>query len=338
MKKILFLTQYGIEHPSSRYRVYQYQKYLRKKYEIKILPAQKKRYFKRFFLLKVLTILILTTFNRFSHLFKVKKYDIIFIQREIFQFSIFPIFEWIISKLNKNIIFDFDDAIWIYNKYLPKIIRVSKYVVVGNSFLKDYALKYNKNVVEIPLPIDTNRYKIKKFKNKKPVVLGWIGTVNNYSHLYQIKDVLTKLAKKYNIVLKVISGHKKIKIKDVKVIQKKWSLKKEVEDLQSIDIGLMPLSNDEWSKGKGGCKLLQYMGVGVVGVASPVGINNEIINDGKNGFLCENNEEWFQKLSLLIKNFKLRKKMGLKGRKTIEEKYTIEKNVKKLIYLFDKIK
>ena len=84
-------------------------------------------------------------------------------------FSIFPIFEWIISKLNKNIIFDFDDAIWIYNKYLPKIIKLSRHVIVGNSFLKNYALKYNKNVTKIPLPIDIKRYKVKKFRNKK----GW---------------------------------------------------------------------------------------------------------------------------------------------------------------------
>jgi len=250
---------------------------------------------------------------------------------------------------NQNMIFDFDDAIflpprhkqWMYKwggtHKIAKIIEFSKHVIVGNEYLKEYALKYNRKVTLIPTAVDTARYSIKlSGSRKKEIVIGWIGMPSNLSYLKQLEKVFGILSRKYDIILKIISTGK-IEFKNVKIVVKEWKYEEENSDLQSLDIGVMPLIKDEWSKGKCGTKILQYMAARVPPVASPVGANKEIIQNGINGFLVDSEEEWIEKLSLLIKDSKLRYEIGANGRKTVEDFYSLKINAPKLTAVLKRV-
>jgi glycosyltransferase involved in cell wall biosynthesis len=140
-----------------------------------------------------------------------------------------------------------------------------------------------------------------------------------------------KLSDKYDFILKVVGAEYRIQLPGVKTDNREWDLKREVEDFQSLDIGLYPLIDDEWARGKAGFKAIQYMSVGVPVIASPVGVVKEIIEDGVNGFTASTEDEWVEKISRLIENNGLRRDMGANGRKTVEERYSLAVNAKKFV-------
>jgi len=358
--KILFLTSADILGAASRYRVYQYLDYLKKGgFECKAIPSLFNKYlspskkFKKLYHFSKWVgrmaggnAFILMFFKRLFDIRHTFKSDIIFIQKNLFPFGP-PFLEKIIRFLNKKkkIIFDFDDTIYlppiscqdnkIFMRFwddnlVSKIISMSDFVIAGNSFLAKYASKYNKNITVIPTAIDTERYDLKDYKKlTDEISIGWIGSSSTNFYLEQLRGVFKELGKKYNnLTLKIIGA--KIRMNEIKTISKEWNLDSEVNDLQSFDIGVMPLTDDEWSKGKCGLKILQYMAVGVPAVASPVGVNKEIIQNGINGFLAGTDEEWIEKLSLLIENPELRYKLGMKGRQTVEKNYSVKVNAPKL--------
>ncbi|MCK4816159.1 glycosyltransferase family 4 protein, partial [bacterium] len=163
------------------------------------------------------------------------------------------------------------------------------------------------------------------------VVIGWIGSSSTTPYLSILFPVFRRLCRTHpNAYIKLI-GATPINIPDVRVKQVDWDLETEVEELQEFDIGIMPLPDNEWTRGKGGYKLLQYMAVGIPCVASPVGINKELIRDGENGFLATTEEEWYEKLSLLIENPEIRKRMGLRERDFVVKNYSFEVAAPKLI-------
>lgn len=199
------------------------------------------------------------------------------------------------------------------------------YIIAGNQYLADFIRKFNTNVTIIPTPIDTKVYHVaKENKNDKNIVVGWIGTEGNLKYLHMVKETFKKLKEKYhNVTIKIVSN----KFSDLEgfPIQKKiWTLEDDIKDIQSFNIGIMPLKDDEWTKGKCGLKTLQYMAVGIPSVSSPVGVNSEIVQDGVNGFLAKDDKEWFEKLSLLIENRDLRTGMGQKAREFVEANYSVD--------------
>ena len=210
-------------------------------------------------------------------------------------------------------------------------------VFVGNTFLADYAKKYNNNVKVVPTTIDTDYYTPKKLNhNKNKICIGWTGSLTTIKHLNTALPVLKALKDKYQeqIYFKLIA--------DVPLINNlvefkfcKWSKNQEVEDLSEIDIGIMPLPNDEWSKGKCGFKGLQYMALGIPAVMSPVGVNTEIIQDEVNGFLADKEDEWITKLSKLIESAHLREQLGEAGRKTVLERYSFHSQKDRYIHFFN---
>ena len=267
------------------------------------------------------------------------KYDIVFIHREVAHVGP-PVFEWIIKfVLRKKIIYDFDDAIWHLNysdknkiarffkspwkvKYICKWANV---VITGNEFLSIYAKKYNNNVVVVPTTIDTDYHKTKKKNIDNKLTIGWTGTLTTLRHLKLIIPIIRELESKFNFEFLIISNENpKLDLKSFKYI--KWNKNTEIIDLQRISIGVMPLYNEEWERGKCGFKGLQYMALKIPTIMSPVGVNTEIISNGKNGFLAKSEQEWFEKLELLIKNKELREKFGNEGRKTLLERYSLEAN------------
>lgn len=353
--KILFLPQTSEIGPASRYRVYQYLDYLREQgIDCNISPAIPSRYFSKVYTtdntLKKILYLGPVFLKRLRDLTRIKDYDIIFLQREILP-QAYPVFEKAIAFFKKNLIFDFDDAVFLvppqrddilykfrYKNNIPEILKISRHIIAGNNYLKEYALRFNQNVTVIPTSIDTQRYTIKKYTNSKEdkIIIGWIGSHNTIFYLDLLKDVFIALAKKYKIKLNII-GVNNYKIKGVEITTKKWDLNTEVQDLRGFDIGVAPLTKDEWALGKCGCKLLQYMGVGIPSVSSRVGVNKEIVQDGINGFLADAREEWIKKLSLLIEDKNLRRKMGMEGRVTVEKNFSIRANAPKLKAVLDRV-
>lgn len=273
-------------------------------------------------------------------LFEVKNYKVVFVQKELF-FMGPPFFEKLIS-LQSKLIYDFDDAIWMRdvsegNKRFAflknssktkEIIKISDLVIVGNEFLKRYALQYNQNVKIIPTCVDTEKYKRSKpYKDNSELCIGWSGSQTTTKHFDILSDVLYKLKQKYNnkILYKLIGdenySNEKLSVKGIK-----WTYNTEIQNLEEIDIGIMPLPSDKWSEGKCGLKGLVYMSMEIPAVMSPVGVNKDIVSEGENGFLCTNEEDWINTLSNLIDNFQIRKDIGKQGRETILKEYSVEIN------------
>jgi glycosyltransferase involved in cell wall biosynthesis len=348
-KRLLYIAPHRPgRSPGQRFRFEQFQNHLEQNsFEITysyILNPWDDRVFytKGKYLLKIF-IGIKAFFIRMRDVYRANNYDIILVYREA-HFIGTTFFETLFAKSKAKLVFDFDDAIWLNDtsdansnlKWMKKPAKTGKIaslcdkVIVGNEFLADYAKRYSDNVVIIPTVINTDFYKTKKASLSNPICIGWTGSSTTIKHFELAVPFLTFLNKKYpnklrfKLIVDVNYKHNSLKIEHTP-----WNKAREVDDLDEIDIGIMPLPDDNWSKGKCGFKGIQYMGLGKAAVMSPVGVNTEIIHDGVNGYLAKTDEEWIEKLSALIDSENLRKQIGEAGRKTIEERYSLDsqKNV-----------
>lgn len=279
-----------------------------------------------------------------------KDFDVVFIQREAFMLGT-TYFERAFKRTKAKIVFDFDDAIWTPNvsegnrnlawlkrpEKTAEIIALSDLILAGNDYLATYARRYNKNVVVVPTTIDTEEYSPRSYSDETdkatPVCIGWSGSVSTVQHFREAEAVLTRLKELYGekIQIKLI-GDKRYQNEKLGVIAKDWKKEEELTELRSFDIGIMPLPDDEWAKGKCGLKALQYMALAVPTVTAPVGVNADIIQHGADGFLATTSDEWFAALRTLIDSAELRKQIGQAGRTTVEARYSV--NSQKDRYLF----
>jgi glycosyltransferase involved in cell wall biosynthesis len=298
--------------------------------------------------LKKITGVIKGFARRFALLPKLRKYDFLFVQREFSPVGP-PVFEWICAKLLRcKIIYDYDDAIWIPNtsgenklanavKAFWKIKYICKWaykVVPGNDYLAAFARKYNDNVVLIPTCVDTERMhnKVKQHTDGKPVI-GWTGSHSTLKYLDELMPALQQLQEEIDFTFLVIADKKpELPLKDWQFVP--WNAQTEIDDLLRMDAGVMPLTADNWSEGKCGFKLIQYLALGIPAAASPVGVNKVIIEEGVNGYLCDSNEAWVNGLKKLITDAALRKQMGLAGRKKIVAEYSVASQKEKFLSLF----
>ena len=351
--RVIFLTQTSELGPSSRHRVYQYLDFLKREgVNFRVSPAISSNNFTRVYStdrpINKLPYFGLVVFKRLRDLTMIGAGDIVFLQKEVLPHA-YPLIEGLIKKLNRKLVFDFDDAIFLlppgrrsplydfrYQDSIPRILSMSDYVIAGNEYLKQYALRFNRNVEVIPTSIDTEIYCVKRKNSRDKINIGWIGSQSTLFYLDRLRNVFTALAKRHNICLTVI-GTGDYRVDGVETVTRPWKLETEISDLQCFDVGVAPLNNAEWALGKCGCKVIQYMGVGIPAVASPVGINGKIINDGVNGFLADSDAEWIDKLSQLIENETLREKFAFMGRKTVEEKYSVKVNAPKLLEILQKV-
>lgn len=308
--KVLFLIQ-GWRVAASRYRVLQY------------IPHLEKRGIKAEVITYPKTFLENWTFFK-----SLPQYDIVFLQRK----RLIGLRLWLLKRRAKRIVYDFDDSVMYRNstaenpisntrrRRFARMLMASDAVIAGNEYLKKEALRYNAKVEVIPSPIDSESYTLKSDDSQgRGVVLGWIGDHGSIHYLERMRPIFDTLARKYpHLSLKIVCNTF-FECDEMWVVKKQWSAEDEVRDLQSFDIGLMPLMDDPWSWGKCGLKIVQYQGVGIPVVCTPVGINQDLIKDGENGFWAKTSEEWVKKLSLLIENRELRMTMGLKGRQKVEE-------------------
>lgn len=293
--------------------------------------------------------LVRSLLHRKRDLSDISSYDIVFLYREAHMLGT-TWFERKIKKAGVKMIMDFDDSIWLKdvsdgNKRLAFLKRPSKtadivglcdLVIVGNQYLADYARQYNSNVCIIPTTIDTDYYvPSDKVVPGDKICIGWTGSSTTLKHFSLAVPVLKKLRAKYGekLVFRLISDepyHGPLEgLQNIR-----WNKDTEVQDLMAIDIGIMPLPDDAWSRGKCGFKGLQYMALGKPAVMSPVGVNTEIIDHGRNGFLAQSPEEWEEILSNLIGNPALRNKIGEEGRKTVVDRFSFHSQKDRYVQIY----
>jgi glycosyltransferase involved in cell wall biosynthesis len=354
--KILFLSPYPFDEVASqRFRFELYFSTLEKK-NFKFL--QKSFYSKRTYKILYqtgkkfhkLTGTLWGFVKRNVHILCALSVDYVFIHREATPLGP-PVYEWILAKImRKKIIYDFDDAIWLENtsqenrfisklKMPQKVFKICKWshkVSCCNEYLASNVRKYNAKVSIIPTTLDTRIWNpIKKTDRNHPVTLGWTGTHSTLPYLLSIRSALEKIIEQYpQTVIRIICNKRPDwKIPNLEFLT--WNRSTEIKDLAGIDIGMMPLPSNPWTKGKCGFKILQYFALGIPAVASPVGLNNNLISHGKNGYLCTSEEEWISTIDVLINSQALREKTGNKGRDTLDKHYSLKVNATNFLDLFE---
>jgi len=289
-------------------------------------------------------------FHRMKDTRRAKQYDLVFVYREAYMLGT-TMFERKFAKSGVPMIFDFDDSIWLNDtsegnqnlawmkrtEKTDEICRYATLVSVGNQYLADYAKQFNNNIFVLPTVINTNYHKPIEKKQHDRICIGWTGSQTTMKHYETAYPVLRRILEKYGdkVYFKVITNSKnwQSEIPDTKIIQ--WSAENEINELCEFDIGIMPLPDDKWSRGKCGFKGLQCMAMELPVVMSPVGVNTEIIDDGKNGFLADSEDEWVEKLSALIDSETLRHEIGHNARRTVEERFSAGAWAEKVVKTFD---
>ncbi|MBN1793573.1 MAG: glycosyltransferase [Candidatus Omnitrophica bacterium] len=343
--KVLCIVPYSTEGASNRYRIEQYLPFLRERgIECTLSAFVSRRFFSILYkegnAPRKLWYFLKGVIRRIYDVLRVHAYDVVIIHREACPFGP-PVFERLLSFFKKPIIYDFDDAIYLPNydpanrlysffKYpakTRKIIRLSSHVIVANHFLKRFAEQHSPRVTVIPTCVDTERYARRggEAKGKKPVI-GWVGSKTTAPYLTLLYPVLQRLARECDFIFRVVGASAPIVIPGVTVENIPWSLESEWAYFSSLDIGVYPLINDEWARGKAAFKAILYMCAGIPVVASGVGMNAEVVKDGENGFLASSADEWYEKLLRLVQDESLRRRFAERGRDTVERRFSLAVN------------
>jgi glycosyltransferase involved in cell wall biosynthesis len=266
--------------------------------------------------------------------------DVVLVHREAIPIGP-PLVELLLGRLKRRpLVFDFDDAVFLPNaseanrvmqvlkfpRKVNTIMRASVAVTAGNDYLAAYASDYNASVRVVPTVVDTHRWAPapeRKTWTRAPRI-GWIGTPSTTRYLAGLGSVLEELAASQRFILRVAGTDSPVAVRGVEVEELPWSLDHEVELFGGCDIGVYPLEDDAWARGKCGLKAIQFMACGIPVVASAVGVNRAIIQDGINGFLARSRHEWLEKLGWLLTDPALCDKLGRAGRETVVERYSLE--------------
>lgn len=314
-----------VTYPSTRFRVLQYIDYLyNDNIKMSILNTSVGRYPVSYKTSKRILWGIQNILENIPNVLASYKHDITFIQREMM--STF----YTLERFTKSPrILDVDDAIFASRNgsAAKKIAQNVDMVICGNDYLANWFGQYNKDIVIIPTAVDATKFHSlgRKTHTSERVYLVWSGTSGGYRFLYKsgIIDALKLLQEKYaNLYLRIISDlPPSFELKQLEYV--KWSEGTEVIYMQDCDIGLMPLDDDEFAKGKCSYKMLTYMSCGLPVIVSPVGMNQEVLNLGGIGMEARDKNDWIEAIEVLINNTGLRIKMGEMGRKIIKTKFDL---------------
>jgi glycosyltransferase involved in cell wall biosynthesis len=351
---VLALASYPVEAAATRFRLQQFVGPLADRdIALTIHPFLNSKLFEHLYqgsLPRTAVGLLKSAFFRLADVMLARKADVILVQREAMMFGP-PVVEWLTTKvLKRPMVLDLDDATYVsytsptYGglgkalKWFSKtddLIKWAAIVTCGNRSIAEYVSSKGVQARIIPTVVDTDVFRpAPRLVTHSPVVLGWIGTHSTFPYLEPVFSVLHELAKKHEFRLKVVgAGKDEVNIPGVKVENAPWNMGREVADFQSIDVGLYPLDASlyaGWAAGKSGFKAIQYMGVGIPYVATPVGASAEIGEAGVTHLFASTPDEWYGALETLIVDEGRRRKMGEAGRRHVVEHYGLPAQADKL--------
>ena len=288
--------------------------------------------------------------RRLAQLRMLRKYDAIWLYAELFP-HLPSQFEKLVFAAGKPVVYDFDDA--FFHKYqdhprplarkllagkLEPMLSGAAVCCCGNAYLRDYARRFCERSIVLPTTVDTDVYRALPHGNGKPVI-GWIGSPSTWHNVRPILPVLRELADAGKARIRVVGAGAEAEQDGFPGLEfVTWSEDSEVAEVQKMDIGIMPLIDHPFERGKSGYKLIQYMACGLPVVASPVGVNAEIVEHGANGYLARDLEEWRTDLLRLLGDASLRCSMGERGRDRAEAHYSLRSQAPLLIEIFQSLK
>ena len=280
--------------------------------------------------------------NRVPDILAAGGYDVVLLQRDLLPFrTVAPLLEQWVLRRNPRVVFDFDDAIFTHpggqrrdaagmlrdGDKIGHIVSKVRHVMAGNAYLAEFARRWNPNVTIVPTVVDTDVYAPAVRPPDDRVTIGWSGTHANFPYMLALAPIIRQLGREHPIRLRIVNTPHALPMDfgDVEVHQTWWTPATEISSLQEMDIGLMPLADDEWTRGKCGLKALQYMACGVPCVLSPVGVNAEIVTSGANGLAATTPDQWHAALRALVEDAVLRKRLGEAARHTVETRYSVRR-------------
>lgn len=332
--KILFLSS-GDRVPSARFRILPYIRHFRAEGHHCVVAHSFPQKYDYFPWMGFRPSQLLKRSIRWWHWLRARlqRFDLVFIDREIFDDPT-TVMEERFRAACGRLVLDLDDAVFLrYPEKFNRLMQLADLVVCGNRFLADRVRPLNTHICHIPTCVDMNDYAERSWTpaSEAPCVVGWMGTTGNLKYLAVAADALRQLAQEcvfeLRLIVPDISPLQDLDLQGVNVQHQPWLPAQEVRQLQQLDIGLMPLfPNQEWDIYKCGLKLIQYLAVGIPGIAAPVGVNSEILDGGRNGFAAQTTDEWLTALRTLTGDPQLRLSMGQRGRRTVIERYSIQAN------------
>lgn len=350
-RRLIFLTQYDKTGASSRIRVYQFLPCFQKAdFDTKIFPLIKgdsNRFLARLSQSKnpialgmILSFTALRFVKRYWDVVHAWRADVVVVQKDVLPFGL----RSLLYLGQKNIVFDFDDAIWLPNpgaggyswlgkamrlyrkSLLIDILKISKCVIVDNSYLEKFAANYCSNIVVLSAPIDTEQYRVGRKQGTAAKILAWIGSPGTTYLLEGLLPFLEKLHSTIAIEVWNVGGLP-LQSNHFQVRNLTWSINQELETLSRADIGLMPLDEQPFNQGRLGYKMIQYLSAGVPVLAADLALNREVIQDGIEGYLYRTNEidDFIEKAKRLLTNQSLWQQMSQNARQTAQTRYDIQK-------------
>jgi glycosyltransferase involved in cell wall biosynthesis len=349
--KILFLPKYNELGPSSRYRVYQYLDFYKKEgIQVDVMPLFGTHFFANNKIIKI-GVTLYYFLRRTIKLLQVYKYDLIYIEYELFPY--FPsIFEKLFKILNIKYIVDYDDAIFhnynLSNNFFIKlalsnkidnVIRNASFVLSGSPYLTNYISKLNADCIEIPTSVSREEYG-QKIKNKtnKAFTIGWIGSRTTSVNLLKLIPAFEELSKRIDFQLNLVGFDKNefSKLAHLNVNFINWDATTEIDEIRKFDVGIMPLDNTPFNQGKCGFKLVQYMGCSLPTIATPLEANIKINRSKKNLFAITN-EDWVSAFENIYNNQDFFREVGKENYVDFTKYYTVESNRETYISVFKKL-
>jgi len=322
LMKLLFLTR-GDDHPGTRYRVTPF------------LPPLRAAGF------EAVTL-------RYPHgplgwyriLAAARGHQAVFVQKKRLAGPVLGV----LRRRGTRVLYDVDDAVMFASsrhadpesparrRQFERMVRGSDGVIAGNAYLRDLAARHNPRVWLIPTCVDARKYAVRgPAADGAPPILGWIGGRKSLVFLKALAPALNRVAREFPRAALAIVCNEFFEPGAMPVVRKEWSEATEAADVASFDVGLSPLPDDPWSRGKCATKLLQCMAAGVPVVASAVGAHLEIVTDGRDGFLARTEDEWVERIGRLLQDAERRRAMGLAGRRRVEEAYSVEANAPRFV-------
>lgn len=348
---VLLLSRYDRLGASSRIRSYQYLPYLEKNgINTTVCPLLDNKYIRNLYSGRRKNIIrILSSYvERITTIINCGNFDAVWVEKEFFPWL--PAFAPQLLQLQGiSYLADYDDA--FFHRYdnhpywpvrqllgtkIDSVMKNADIVTVGNEYLAQRANQAGATRIErVPTVVDLDRYEVRSHSNNDPFTVGWIGSPSTAEYLQLAQPALAELLSGDDRF--IVVGADDVELESVPVETRVWSEETEVSDIRTFDVGIMPLPDRPWERGKCGYKLIQYMACGIPVVASPVGINQDIVEEGVNGYLVDSQSEWDDAINNLRDSPNLREKMGKNGRKKVEEEYCLEVTAPKICSLLEDI-